>query len=284
MQVQATAWRLLRAGLPAPVLTAGERKQEAPAPKTDSVTISQAGRAAAGPFPETGAPEQPAEPPRQPDGFDFSGVDLDSFDWDSWEMPTLGGGYPRWRREIDPEEYRKKKMELLIRNYKEIEDRVRAHYQPEYDKIKGMSKDEALHYLWDTYQRPFSTNVLDSRTPRGMGKEEAEMAYDQLLYLYCYHTTALLADPYALSPSDIRDLNAVDRRTKEETDQYFKDAWDAAHPGYDPEKEKAERKAAFRKIVETINSTNLKDLPPSACLSKEVLSLPEEGEAPGGGA
>lgn len=230
-------------------------------------------------IPVSKKPEE-AVAPEQPNGFDFTGVDWDTFDWDSWEMPTLGDGGPRWRRELDPGEYRKKKMEVTIRNFKEIEDRVRAHYQPEYDKIKGMSKEQMMDYLWDTYQKPFSTKVLDSRPPNGMTRREAEMAYNQLMHLYLYNTTFLLADSYALSPSDIRDLNTAESRAVQEVDQYFKDAWDAAHPDYDPEKEKAQRKAAFRTMVETIRRTSLHDLPSGACLSEEVLSLPadEPGE------
>ncbi len=282
MQVKIRAQRLLQAGLLDPVPNAGKQREEkaCSALAPGGVTGSPKGRAAerlSGPA----APELPAKQSNQPDGMDFSGVDWDTFDWDSWEMPTLDSSWPRWRRELDSGEYRAKKMEVLIRNYKEIEDRVRAHYQPEYDKIKGMGKSEALNYLWDTYRRPFSTKALDSRPPDGMTKREAEVAYDQLLHLYFYDTTALLADPYALSPSDIQELNAVESRTTQEVDQYFKDAWDADHPDYDPDKEKAERKAAFRKMVETINSTNLKDLPATACLSEEVLSLPVE--APGEG-
>lgn len=282
MQVKTTARRLLQAGLLNPTAPASRRSEgsasrAASSGCSDRVEISREGRTAA--LSGAGTPEPPAEKPNQPDGFDFTGVDWETFDWDSWEMPTLDDT-PRWRREIDPGEYRKKKMEVMIRNYGEIEDRVKAYYQPEYDKIKGMSKDRAMDYLWDTYKEPFSGR--DNHTlyaPNGMTRREADVAYDQLLHLYFYNTTALLADSYALSPSDIRELNTVESRAVQETDQYFKDAWDAAHPGYDPEKAKAERKAAFRKKIELINSTNLKDLPPNACLSQKVLSLP--AEAPG---
>ena len=253
-------------------------------PRADTAVLSAEGRRAAAEWEpqEILATEPSPHSPKQPGGLDIP--ETDTFDWDSWEPPTLekGEGHERWMDEIDQDEYRKKKMEAVVRNFQEIENRVKAYYRPEYDKIKNMGKDQALEYLYDTYQRPFSGRGNSVRfAPNGMSKQEADMAYNQLFHLYLYDKALLPADAYALRPSDIRDLNTAESRAKQEVDPYYKGAWEAAHPDDELKKEKAQRKAAFRKMVETITRTNLKDLPSSACLSQEVLSLPAKGPETG---
>ena len=113
MQVKTTARRLLQAGLLNPTAPASRRPEgsasrAASSGCSDRVEISREGRTAA--LSGAGTPEPPAEKPNQPDGFDFTGVDWETFDWDSWEPPTLekGEGHERWMDEIDQDEYRKK--------------------------------------------------------------------------------------------------------------------------------------------------------------------------------
>lgn len=50
-------------------------------------------------------------------------------------------------------------------------------------------------------------------------------------------------------------------RARQEAAQYVKDAWQAAHPDYDPDLGRARQKAAFRKMAEAINCRDLNVLP-----------------------
>lgn len=61
-------------------------------------------------------------------------------------------------------------------------------------------------------------------------------------------------------------------RARQETDQYVKDAWQAAHPDLG----RARQKAAFRKMAEAINCRDLNVLPQDTPPPAGGLPLPVE--------
>ena len=232
---------------------------------------------------ETETPEQTEEGPRQPVGFDFSGVDLAAVDWDAWEPPELDMGPDPcyWYWNTDHDEYQSRLFDTQTRMLQEIREHIWKYYQPEYDKIKDMGKDEVYRYLYETYKMPFQAHLFEPGTklpapPNGMSKEEADMTFEQLKWMLSSPCSVYLRDPYAMSSADLEKLDSIESRAKTEVNQYFKERWEAENPDFDPEKQKAERKAKLRKMIETVTGA---DLSQAKSLASEPMRLPVELDA-----
>lgn len=100
-------------------------------------------------------------------------------------------------------------------------------------------------------------------SPHGMSKEEADMAYDQLLGMYSGQGFSVLRDPYALGPDGIERLNNIDKHAKEVAQNNY----DTAQKEYEAEQEtwKSVQKEKYKPIYQNISSGN------SACLGYAAL-------------
>lgn len=214
-------------------------------PSFDSVEISEAGRQAA----------MVAE--MEKDGISHevavkmaSGqIQINEPDWDTFEVSTL-------KVNADSSIYRTTYMEAYLKNLTDIRSRVEAYYTPEYSKIKSMSDNKAMDYLYKTYLLPYQADLYVPGTklpspPNGMSRDEASMAYNQLKKMrFGSHIT--IRDPYALGAKGIEDLDNAEERAR----QTAQEVYDAAQKEVDARQEvwKAQQKEDLKRIIAKVNT------------------------------
>lgn len=151
---------------------------------------------------------------------------------DGFKLPTL-------EAQADHSIYHDAYFKALVTDLDEIREEVESYYAPEHAKLQGMDDAKAMDHLFKTYMMPYMEDVFLPGTPlppapKGMGQEEARMAYDQLKRMRFGHGV-LVADRYALGEAGMERLRTAEDRAK----QTAREAMDAAQREVDA------RQAAF---------------------------------------
>lgn len=182
-------------------------------------------------------------------------------DWEAFEAPTLQG-------QADRKVYNTAYFEAYGKELSALAERVQAHYAPELSKMESMNTEKALVYLFHTYKQPYMKDKFIEGTniplpPNGMPKEEADMAYSQLLSMHSGRGFSVLRDPYALGTDGIERLNNLEKQAHDAAQKVY----NAAQKEYEAEQEtwKAGQKEKYKRVYENINSGN------SACLGYSAL-------------
>lgn len=142
-------------------------------------------------------------------GVDVSTIDVDSIDWDNYDLPILECGPKKGT-------FEKAYFDSYGKTLTELMKKIEQHYAAEQSKIDGMNYEEAYTYVWSKYKLPFMQDVFIQGTvlpdpPAGMSEKEADMAYNQIMQGRFSATGYSLYDPYALGQEGIEKLKNLDK-------------------------------------------------------------------------
>lgn len=172
-------------------------------------------------------------------------------DWDAFEIPVL-------RMNPEPMLRQKTYGETLDREFADLAAQVEAYYAPLAEKTEGMTTNEALLYLYETYRLPwmgdrFAEGAQLPPPPEGMSREASEMACDQLTSMLLGRGPAVVRDPFALGPEGVARFDNADALARNAAQA----AWDAAQRELDArgQAEAARHKEQFRQQLEAVNAT-----------------------------
>lgn len=188
-------------------------------------------------------------------------------DWDTYEVPSL-------QMNPEPMLYQKVWHDTASKEFDALEAQVKEYYEPMLSKMEGMSTNEAMLYLFETYKLPWLGDHFAEGTqlpdpPEGMSEQESDMAYNQLTSLFILSKPNVIRDPYALGAEGIARFDNITSLANETAQA----AYDAAQKELDAKQEvwKAQQKEQLKQQIKNINATRS-----GTCLG--FLSLSQENK------